>query len=266
MQKIYKYLDCLSPLWGICSFDDFSEHLIQCRALSRIPADTKSIIVALFPYYLGEDAYCDSNISRYAVVPDYNDYMLERLENTAKVLREIYPDEKFEAFCGNSPFPEVSLAEKAGIGSKGVNGLLLTEKYGSWVFIGEIATTLNLTPTHGRINLCNDCNLCIDACPSGALSRDKFNSELCLSSITQQRKPLTKEQEELIKSTGCAWGCDICQKVCPKNIGASITEIEEFVNGVKFRAEIGDDLTDRAYGWRGSKVIERNLNLFNEKE
>ena len=66
----------------------------------------------------------------------------------------------------------------------------------------------------------------------------------------------------MIRSTGCAWGCDICQKACPKNKGAQKTEIDLFLNGIKTRAEHGEDLTGRAYGWRGAKVIERNLSLF----
>lgn len=265
MQFLNDCLNKVSPLWGVCSFDDFSEHLIQCKALSRIPKKSKSIIVALFPYYLGEEAYQNSNISRYATVPDYNDFMLYRLENAVNQLKQHYPDEEFVPFCGNSPFPEVSLAEKAGLGSKGVNGLLLTEKYGSWVFIGEIATTLSITPTHKKVCICDSCDLCIKACPTGALSKENFNSEICLSAISQQKKALTPEQEELIIKNGSAWGCDTCQKVCPQNKGASLTEIEEFINGFKPCAEAGEDLTGRAYGWRGAKVIERNLDLFKKK-
>ncbi len=255
-------MNATSPLWGIVSFDKFKDHLIPCRAVSRIPENTKSIIVALFPYYLGDDAYEGSNISKYAVVPDYNDFMKLRLESAAQKLSEVFPDDDFSVFCGNSPFPEVSLAETAGLGSKGVNGLLLTEKYGSWVFIGEIATTLSLAYSEKRISLCDGCDLCINACPSHALTREGFNADLCISAISQQKKPLTPEQEQLIIKNGSAWGCDTCQSVCPKNIGADRTEIEEFLNGVKLRADYDDDLTDRAYGWRGEKVIKRNLDLF----
>ena len=253
-----------SPLWGIVSFEKFKDHLIPCRAVSHIPENTNSIIVALFPYYLGDDAYEGSNISKYAVVPDYNDFMKQRLQSAADRLSEAFKNESFAVFCGNSPFPEVSLAQTAGLGSKGVNGLLLTEKYGSWVFIGEIATTLQLPITEKKISLCDGCDLCIKACPSHALTHEGFNPELCLSAISQQKKPLTPEQEQLIVSNGSAWGCDTCQSVCPKNVGADRTEIEEFINGVKLRAEYDDNLEGRAYGWRGDKVIKRNLDLFNK--
>ena len=266
MDTIRAVLDSVSPLWGICAFEPFRAHILPCRAASRIPENAQSILVALFPYYMGEDAYEGSNISRYAAVPDYNDFMKERLEQAAEALRNAYPTETFEAFCGNSPLPEVICAQKAGLGTRGVNGLLLTERYGSWVFIGEIVTSFELPAAQKELSLCDGCDLCIRACPTGALAADVFHAELCLSAITQQKKPLTPEQEAMIRKTGCAWGCDICQKACPKNKSAAKTEIDLFLNGFKAYAEHGEDLEGRAYGWRGAKVIERNLSLFDDTE
>lgn len=261
MERITAVMNRVSPLWGVCDFAPFAEHILPCRAAKRIPDGAQSILVALFPYYLGEDAYEDSNISRYAVVPDYNDFLRDMLCEAAAELSELVPNEQFAAFCGNSPLPEVAAAVKAGLGTRGRNGLLLTERYGSWVFIGEIVTTLHLTPAEKELQLCDSCDLCIRACPTGALSESGFDDTLCLSAITQQKKPLTPQQEEMIRQTGCAWGCDICQKACPKNKGVMTTEIELFLNGVKTRAEHGEDLEGRAYGWRGAKVIERNLDI-----
>lgn len=261
MERITAVMNRVSPLWGVCDFAPFAEHVLPCRAAKRIPDGAQSILVALFPYYLGEDAYEDSNISRYAVVPDYNDFLRDMLCEAAAELSELVPNEQFAAFCGNSPLPEVAAAVKAGLGTRGRNGLLLTERYGSWVFIGEIVTTLHLSPAEKELQLCDSCDLCIRACPTGALSESGFDDTLCLSAITQQKKPLTPQQEEMIRQTGCAWGCDICQKACPKNKGVMTTEIELFLNGVKTRAEHGEDLEGRAYGWRGAKVIERNLDI-----
>lgn len=261
MERITAVMNRVSPLWGVCDFASFAEHVLPCRAAKRIPDGAQSILVALFPYYLGEDAYEDSNISRYAVVPDYNDFLRDMLCEAAAELSELVPNEQFAAFCGNSPLPEVAAAVKAGLGTRGRNGLLLTERYGSWVFIGEIVTTMHLTPAEKELQLCDSCDLCIRACPTGALSESGFDDTLCLSAITQQKKPLTPQQEEMIRQTGCAWGCDICQKACPKNKGVMTTEIELFLNGVKTRAEHGEDLEGRAYGWRGAKVIERNLDI-----
>lgn len=262
MEQIRSVMNAISPLWGICDFSWFEGRILSCRAAKRIPENAKSVLVALFPYYLGEEAYENSNISRYAVVPDYNDCIKDVLQQAAEQLKTAFPDAEFEAFCGNSPLPEIFAAQKAGLGAQGRNGLLLTERFGSWVFIGEIITTLSLPAASTELTLCDGCDLCIRACPSGALTIDGFNAQKCLSAISQQKKPLTPEQEALIRSTGCAWGCDICQKACPKNIGAQKTEIDLFLQGIKLRAEHGDDLQGRAYGWRGANVIERNLDLF----
>ena len=264
MEAIRSVMDSVSPLWGVCDFAPFRAHILPCRAASRIPTDAQSVIVALFPYYLGEEAYADSNISRYAVVPDYNDMARDVLCDAAQKLSEVFPDAQFAAFCGSSPLPEVHAAVRAGLGTRGRNGLLLTEKYGSWVFIGEIVTTRHLEPASNELTLCDGCDRCIRACPTGALAADGFHADLCLSAITQQKKPLTPQQEEMIRQTGCAWGCDICQKACPMNVHAQKTEIEWILNGIKTRAEHGDDLEGRAYGWRGAKVIERNLTILDQ--
>ncbi|MCR5484511.1 MAG: DUF1730 domain-containing protein [Clostridiales bacterium] len=260
-----KILNDVAPAWGVCDYCDFAEHILPCRAASKIPENSKSIITMIFPYYLGEETYENSNISRYAVVPDYNNAMRERLSDAAEKLALINEGEQFVAFCGNSPFPEVVLAEKSGLGSKGINGLLLTREYGSWVFIGEIVTTMKLEPSTPCGAVCDGCGKCISACPTGALSRDGFDITKCLSAISQQKADLTPEQEKMIISTGCAWGCDICQKACPKNSHPRLTDIPEFLNDIKLCAESGDDLKNRAYGWRGRKVIERNLKLFDDK-
>lgn len=255
-------LDEVSPLWGVCDFGALSNYILPCCAASRLPENAKSIICGIFPYNLGESSYEGSNISRYAVVPDYNDTVRDMLENAAKKLRTMYPGEQFEVFCGNSPLPEVCTAQLAGLGEKGANGLLITEKYGSWVFIGEIVTTLYLEPSKKYVSICDGCGKCIEACPTGALSKDGFDRTKCLSYISQQKEPLNPEQEALIKSTGCAWGCDICQKACPKNDGVQNTPIGEFIKGAVTRAEPDGSLDGRAFGWRGKRVIERNLNLF----
>ena len=265
-EHLRRALDPISPLWGVCAFAPFREHILPCRAAKRIPDGAQSILVALFPYYLGESAYADSNISRYAVVPDYNDFMQLFLRQAAQQLEADFPGERFEAFCGNSPLPEVYAAVRAGLGTRGKNGLLLTERYGSWVFIGEIVTTRAFPAAQRELQLCDGCDLCIRACPTGALTSDAFHADRCLSAITQQKQPLTAEQEALIRETGCAWGCDICQKACPRNRGAQKTEIRLFLEGAKLRAEHGEDLSGRAYGWRGAKVIERNLSLLDEKD
>ena len=257
-------MDEITPLWGLCPFDKIKDELIECRAKSRLPQKPKTVIVACFPYLLKEENYKSINISKYAVVTDYHDVALNRLNSAIAKLRELYPEHEFEAFADNSPIPEVKAACIADLGVRGKNTLLISKKYGSYIFIGEIVTTLDLNCTAADEKNCIGCGKCIESCPSGSLSKEGFERALCLSEITQKKGVLTENEEALMKACGCVWGCDICQDICPMNKNAETTHIEEFLAApVAFVAE-GCSLECRAYEWRGRKVIERNITLHNK--
>lgn len=259
--SIKEIMDKTSPLWGICSFDRIKEGLIDCRAKSRIPQNAKSVIVACFPYLLGEENYKDINVSKYAVVTDYHSVALGRLNSAIEKLKIIYPNEEFAAFADNSPVPEVSAACTAGLGVRGLNTLLITEKYGSYVFIGEIITTLAIEAADITEKTCLNCQKCIEACPSGAISKNGFDKSVCLSEITQKKGELSENEKKLMTECGCIWGCDVCQDVCPMNKNAALTQIEEFISAPIPCIKEGCTLDGRAYEWRGRKVIERNISL-----
>ena len=254
-------MDGISPLWGVCSFDKIKENLIECRAKSRIPQNAKSVIVVCFPYLLSEENYKNANISKYAVVTDYHTVAINRLDSAIKKLKELFPHEEFAAFADNSPVPEVSAACTAGLGVRGLNTLLITEKYGSYVFIGEIVTTLAIESTDLAEKPCSGCKKCVEACPTGAISSDGFKKSLCLSEITQKKGELSEKEKEFMIQCGCVWGCDICQDVCPMNKNAATTEIHEFISAPIPYVREGCALDNRAYEWRGRKVIERNISL-----
>lgn len=254
-------MDKISPLWGICPFDRIEEGLIDCRAKSRLPKNSQSVIVACFPYLLDEENYKKINISKYAVVTDYHTVVLNRLNRAAEKLKNLYPDEDFVAFADNSPIPEVSAACKAGLGARGLNTLLITEKYGSYVFIGEIVTSLKTERNEAPEKKCIGCGKCVNICPSGALTENNFNRALCLSEITQKKGELSDKEAKLMKECGCVWGCDICQDICPMNRNAAATPIEEFFSSPAAFVDEGCALENRAYEWRGRKTIERNISL-----
>ena len=245
----------------MCSFDKIKDGLIECRAKNRLPENPKTVIVACFPYLLDESAYENGNISKYAVVTDYHAVALARLKTAVEELEGLYPNEKFAFFADNSPIPEVSAACYAGLGARGENTLLITEKYGSYVFIGEIVTTAELEFSESEIKSCIKCGKCRNFCPSGAISETGFERKLCLSEITQKKGALTPEEERLMKECGCVWGCDICQNVCPMNKNAAATQIEEFLSSPEAIVSQGCELEGRAYEWRGRKVIERNISI-----
>lgn len=258
MGSIIDFLNCDLPV-GHCSLSDT---LRPCRKTSLIKPSHKSVIVFLYPYLTD----VPHNISLYSVVPDYHTVVKDHLENMIILLKDKYPENEFIAFCDDSPIYEVDAAVRSGLGVLGKNNLLITKEYGSYVFIGCIVTDLVLEDV-AEVTHCIDCKACYKNCPGGAL-RDEFNINLCASHISQKKGELTDTEINAIKSSGLIWGCDICQTVCPLNATAKKTTIKEFTEDIipivtsKTATEL---CKTRAFGWRGDKVILRNIKLM-EKE
>ncbi len=240
------------PYVSFCDFEFVRDKLIPCRAQNRIPVEAKTIIMTVFPYKVKEEG--PQGISRYAAVPDYHIICKNMLDEAAKNMKELFPENSFVSFLDNSPVPEVAAGVHSGLGLLGKNGLLIHEKYGSYVFLGEIVTDLEL-PADSGDKKCLDCSLCEMACPTKLCKRD------CLSAVNQQKKPLSDPQKELIKQNGYIWGCDICSEVCPLNENIPTTYIKEFIEGYRNSYQENEDPTDRAYNWRGTEVIKRNAKL-----
>ena len=240
--------------WRVARFESVSEHLIECRAKELIPKNAKSIIIAAFPYKVKDEP--PKNISRYAAVPDYHEVCGRMLNNAAEMLSAEFPENTFECFLDNSPIPEVSVANSCGLGCLGANGLLIHKRYGSYVFLGEIVTDLELTADGGG-EKCLNCGHCISACNT-ITSKDD-----CLSAVTQQKRTLTVGQIEKIRDNGSCWGCDRCSEVCPMNQNAEKTYIKEFLNGYRNEFTPTESREGRAYNWRGKGVIERNYKIIN---
>jgi len=235
--------------------------LLECRAKSRLPNPSNSVIICLFPYHVAEPE--QRNISRYAMVEDYHTVVTKRLSEACDALSAAYPDHLFVPFADNSPIREVSAAVSAGLGMLGKNGLLIHPTYGSFVFIGEIVTDLNLDTEKHRAG-CIGCGKCISSCPAGAIGEAGVERERCLSHITQKKGSLSAEEEELIRRGKLVWGCDVCQEVCPYNRAIPETPFEEFRENIEpyVTYERIDELVQtRAFGFRGDKVIKRNYEI-----
>lgn len=219
-----------------------------------------SVIASIFPYLTPSTG--DENLCRYARVPDYHMVVGNRLKSACEALLKEFPDNHFLPFVDSGVLSEVAAALRCGLGVLGKNRLLITPKYGSYVFIGTILTDLKLDYCNQPVSFCPDCGRCVAACPTGTLS-DKGD---CLSFITQKKGELTDEGADLIRKSGLVWGCDVCQSVCPLNADAAFTDLPEFINGIKGRicAKDLNDLSDRAYGWRGRAVLERNLKILGQ--
>ncbi len=242
---------------GVCAFKDIKDALLPCRKAELIPNDAKSVLLFVFPYKVKEEK--PQNISRYAAVPDYHNICKKALDGFCEILKKNYNDCNFVSFIDDSPIPEVTASVKAGLGVKGENGLLITREYGSFVFIGEIVTNMAVE-CENRYAECENCGLCEKACPVG------LNKRHCLSALTQKKGELTNEETDQIKRSSCVWGCDICAEVCPMNKGKKLSEINEFINGYRDSYKENEDITGRAYAWRGEKVIKRNYEIIKNGE
>ncbi len=236
----------------------------QCELLypGKLPAFTKSVCFFLVPYYV-EDTE-KRNVSFYAVPRDYHLYVKGLEERLVALLAAGGTDISARVFADNSPFSERSCAEKAGLGKVGKNRLLITPEYGSFVFIGSICISDNISISQVGENfkgdICGNCEICLSACPffSG-------RCESCLSELTQKKR-ITDSERDIISGLEIKWGCDICQRVCPKNKQIAETPIEFFKNDriPHVTAGLIEEMSDkeffeRAYSWRGREVIKRNL-------
>ncbi len=246
---------------GACMYDTQKRPLLSCRAAARLPEGAKSVIVVLFPYAVASDA--SRNLSRYACVPDYHTAAGKVLSDFAAALRERFAGECFEPFMDNSPLPEVACAVAAGLGVRGDHSLLISDRYGSYVFIGCIVTTLSL-PVNEQRRECLHCGACAKACAGGCLPSSERDT--CVSALTQKKGELTPDQMAAVLNGGLLWGCDACQEVCPMNVGKEIAPHPCFSWYEPWLSEASlDDLTDKAYGWRGKAVLQRNLDLFKRR-
>jgi epoxyqueuosine reductase len=171
-------------------------------------------------------------ISRYAWGEDYHDVLRSRIEALAQRLLEV---ERFEyRICvDTAPLLERSLAHQAGLGWIGKNTCLINQQIGSWFFLGELLTTLDLAPdSPPSPDRCGTCSRCIDACPTEAIvpsldGRFELDARLCISYFTiELRSSIPEAWRPAIGPH--VFGCDICQDVCPWNRRAAVTEEPAF--------------------------------------
>lgn len=251
----------------------FAPYGIETGVISSVPTmrkydfgfKPKSTAVAVFPYLVPRER--GANLCRYAVVPDYHRVVGDYLRDAVEALEKFFPEQHFKAFVDASPLNEAWAAACAGLGVIGRNTLLITPKWGSYVFVGCIVTDLETAAPPAEPKRCVECNACEQACPGSALHSCKLDRAHCLSAVTQKKGELTAEETRLIRQNGLVWGCDVCQTVCPMNVGAAPTVLPEFTEGARQQlrpADLVGDLSDRAYLWRGKNVLRRNLEIFKD--
>jgi epoxyqueuosine reductase len=170
-------------------------------------------------------------ISRYAWGrEDYHDSVMRRLRQVEAALKNASEEKNLVTRCyvDTGPIVERVVAKYAGIGWIGKNTCIINQKLGSWMFLGVILTSLDLTPGLPAPDRCGSCTRCIDACPTDALIAPyQLDSNKCISYLTIEKRGAISE--ELRGEMGRhVFGCDICQDVCPWNRKAPATDAEEF--------------------------------------
>lgn len=235
-------------------------HIVISR---KLPEFAKYVTMFLVPYKNEPEK---RNVSYYAVAKDYHYYTKEIEKSLRDQLEKNGITEKFRIFSDNSPFDERKLACELHLGFIGENNLLINEEYGSFVFLAELVTEKNLDLSSGngtQRSECEKCNMCKKACPTKFLD----GKGTCMSEISQ-KKNLSDDEKELLKKHYLAWGCDICQQVCPYNKRAKNSPIEFFsqdllpyVTSDMIEKMDEKDFAKRAYAWRGKSVIMRNFDL-----
>ena len=219
-------------------------------------------LVFLIPYNVSGES---GNVSLYARARDYHAYCDELFPRLEKALESEFGG-KFAGFADKSPIEETRAALLAGLAVRGDSYVIINEKYGSFVFIGEVLTnntaaSLGLDGAPKAVRECLHCGACRSACPMK-------NGRECLSAVTQKKGELTDDEKSYIRENGYAWGCDICQISCPLNRGVAETPIEFFRRDriPNLTNDILSKMTDeefsrRAFSWRGRRTLERNLEI-----
>ena len=201
--------------------------------LKAVMPEVQSVICVALNYYTPHQHSESSEIgkiSRYGWGRDYHKVMHKKLKFLANWLQEQDKNILTRYYADTGPIMEKPLAEKAGLGWIAKNGNLITREYGSWVFLGEVLTNLELTRDSPHTEHCGSCTRCLEACPTNAIVESfVIDANLCIAYHTiENRNP---ELPAHIKSNLKGWvaGCDICQDVCPWNQRfAQETNIDEF--------------------------------------
>lgn len=188
--------------------------------------EARAIIVLAMNYYQ-PDPDRSYRIAKYALGDDYHNLIYKRLKKICRYMRDEFGSVQ-RPYVDTGPLLEKPIAEAAGIGWQGKSTILVEPGQGTWSFLGNIVTTLDLPPAEPGKDRCGSCTRCIDVCPTKAITGPyQLDARKCISYLTIEHDGVIPvEYREAIGDR--LFGCDECLDVCPWNKWAVPTEEAKF--------------------------------------
>ncbi|WP_223700956.1 tRNA epoxyqueuosine(34) reductase QueG [Sutcliffiella deserti] len=203
---------------------------------------------------------------------DYHHVLRGKLQKLEAFIKEQQPNALTKSMVDTGELSDRAVAERAGIGWSGKNCSIITPEFGSYVYLGEMITTIAFEPDRPLEDNCGTCNKCVEVCPTGALVQGgQLDSNKCIAFLTQTKGFLAEEYRTKIGNR--VYGCDTCQTVCPENKGVDFhlhPEMEPDPEVVKPKLKPLLTISNREFretfglisgSWRGKKPIQRNAIL-----
>ncbi len=211
------------------------------RSPTALWADVKSIITVAVNYGPDQDPLAllehrdRAAISVYARGKDYHDVIKKRLKALARWLVDQAGGD-VKVFVDTAPVLEKPIAQNAGLGWQGKHTNLVSRAFGSWLFLGEIFTTLDLTPDPAESDHCGGCQACLDICPTSAFPAPyRLDARRCISYLTIEHKGhIPRDLRPLMGNR--VYGCDDCLAVCPWNKFAQVGTLPDLMPRLELTA------------------------------
>lgn len=193
----------------------------------------RSLICVALNYYTPYQHHPEpeyAKLSRYGWGRDYHRVMQKKLKQLSEWLQDQGEGIQARFYVDTGPVQDKFWAQQAGLGWVAKNSNVITREYGSWVFLGEILTNLDLTPDLPHTEHCGTCTRCLEACPTHAITKPfVVDANRCIAYHTLENRSETLPESIKPHLQGWVAGCDICQDVCPWNQRfAKPTEIQDF--------------------------------------
>ena len=281
-ERLQKECDFLKQ-WLVKEFHAGKTYLERDPELRADPEmlvpGAKTVIAVLYNYFTPGTLSPKSRYktSRYAFGKDYHVVINEKLKIVAEYIKQMTKSQNTRVFVDTAPIFEKAWAQRSGLGWIGKNSLLINENTGSFHFIGIVITDVELQYDIPVEEKCGNCNLCIEACPTGALiGPHELDVRKCISHLTmEQKNQLPVEFKN--KFNNFIYGCDICQEACPWNKNLNPCTDSSFQPSELLKKMSGEDwenlteekfleMTENSAMRRiGFAALKRNIEFLKEK-